>query len=649
MLNKGVLRIAVPMVAILGGSLIARHWGQDRNPDTALPGVGDSIRIGVSSLPEEIFQAEIMSIGIDRLGFKTAPIVQLTYPLLIAAIANGNLDLFPCFADPPHDPFFVNAGGPEKLRKAGLFYRGVMGYQIDKRTAGRYHINNLAQLRDPKIAALFDTDGDGKADLIGCDPGWGCELAIEHHLDAYQLRRTVSVKEGNYTALIAGMLARYREGKPVLFITWSPFWLGKVLEVQKDVVWLEVPFTSFPAKSGSVTAEDTTVDGKNYGYPVVNVKAVGNRNFLDSHPAVTRFLDSVKISPDDINQESLRNNKGENSQADVRKHAEEWAHRHETELQSWLAEARQAPDAPGDTGRAPTLQRYGALDLALNPFRVHKVRLDSAITVAVNSAVRNLRPFLQTATAPVSWGLDKTRTALLAPPPMTVLLLVSFLTWQIVGRAGGIYCVLSLALVGFLGLWEAAMISCSLVVTAVVFCVATGIPVGVLCARSDRFEKLLGPLLDAMQTLPTLVYLVPVVMLFGIGEVSGVIATIVYALPPVIRFTDLGIRQVSAEVVEAARAFGATPRQILWDVQLPLALPTIMAGVSQSVLFALGMTVIASMIAVPGLGLTILQGMNRLDVGTAAVGGLAIVLLAILLDRITRGIVRVTRQRELGE
>jgi ABC-type proline/glycine betaine transport system permease subunit len=139
-----------------------------------------------------------------------------------------------------------------------------------------------------------------------------------------------------------------------------------------------------------------------------------------------------------------------------------------------------------------------------------------------------------------------------------------------------------------------------------------------------------------MQTLPTFVYLVPVVMLFGIGEVPGVIATIIYALPPLIRFTNLGIRQVSADVVEAAYAFGSTPGQILWEVQIPLAIPTILAGVNQTVLFALGMSVIASMIAVPGLGLTVLQGMGRLDVGMAAVGGLGIVLLAILLDRITQ-------------
>jgi ABC-type proline/glycine betaine transport system permease subunit len=198
--------------------------------------------------------------------------------------------------------------------------------------------------------------------------------------------------------------------------------------------------------------------------------------------------------------------------------------------------------------------------------------------------------------------------------------------------------VLALTLIGFVGQWEAAMVTLALVVTAVIFCIIVGIPLGVACARSDRFEQAFLPLLDTMQTLPTFVYLVPVIMLFGIGEVPGVIATIIYALPPLIRFTNLGIRQVPTEIVEVAGAFGSTPRQILWEVQIPLAIPTILAGVNQTVLFALGMSVIASMIAVPGLGLTVLQGMGRLDVGMAAVGGLGIVLLAILLDRITQAI-----------
>jgi ABC-type proline/glycine betaine transport system permease subunit len=147
-----------------------------------------------------------------------------------------------------------------------------------------------------------------------------------------------------------------------------------------------------------------------------------------------------------------------------------------------------------------------------------------------------------------------------------------------------------------------------------------------------------------MQTIPTFVYLVPVVMLFGIGKVPGVMATIVVALPPLIRLTNLGIRQVSTDVVEAAIAFGSTPWQVLWEAQIPLAMPTILTGLNQTILFALGMSVVTSMIAVPGLGLMVLQGVGRLDVGLAAVGGLGIVLLAIMLDRITQAVGKVNNR-----
>jgi glycine betaine/proline transport system permease protein/glycine betaine/proline transport system substrate-binding protein len=168
--------------------------------------------------------------------------------------------------------------------------------------------------------------------------------------------------------------------------------------------------------------------------------------------------------------------------------------------------------------------------------------------------------------------------------------------------------------------------------------VIIGIPLGVVAAQNDPVEHLIRPVLDVMQTIPTFVYLVPVVMLFGIGEVPGVIATIIYATPPLIRLTNLGIRQVSSEAVEAAIAFGSTPLQVLWEVQLPLAMPAILTGLNQTILFALGMSVITAMIAVPGLGLMVLQGVGRLDVGLASIGGIGIVLMAIILDRITQAI-----------
>lgn len=615
--------------------------------DSDLPGKGVMIRSATSDWIDDRFQAEIINMGLERLGYKTAPLVGAAYPALYTAIANGDLDFAPVFGDPGHNEFYQNAGGAEKLEKVGLIFPFIQGYQIDKKTADKYHITNLKQFQDLNIAQLFDTDGDGKADLVGCDPGWSCELEMDHHLDAYQLRNTVEINKGNYTALIADALTRYQQGKAIFLYAYSPFWLGDVLKVDRDVIWLEVPFTSVRPGYGQVTTRDTSVNGKNLGMVQGKYRVIANKKFLAKNPSIKRFFELVKIPYQDMIRESYRIKNGEDKPEDIRRHAEEWVEQNNNLFEEWINQIKQTnnqPEAPFSSSTKPDKQQgVKGLNILLNPFQIYTIPLDQWITAAINYLVKNFRPLFQTIRIPISWVLEEISRLLLTIPPVISLLLVGLMTWKVAGKAVGIYSLLALTLIGFVGQWEAAMISLALVVTAVIFCIIVGIPLGVACARSNRFERGFLPLLDAMQTLPTFVYLVPVIMLFGIGEVPGVIATIIYALPPLIRFTNLGIRQVSVEIVEVGYAFGSTPRQILWDVQIPLAIPTILAGVNQTVLFSLGMSVIASMIAVPGLGLTVLQGMGRLDVGMAAVGGLAIVLLAILLDRITQAIGKVNK------
>ncbi|MEM7590106.1 MAG: ABC transporter permease subunit [Cyanobacteria bacterium P01_A01_bin.83] len=274
----------------------------------------------------------------------------------------------------------------------------------------------------------------------------------------------------------------------------------------------------------------------------------------------------------------------------------------------------------------------------LNPFQGNTIPLDDWINQVLNFVVDNFRPFFQAIGLPVSWTLKNIEAGFNAIPPLILIIIVALLAWKFISTKIAIYSVICLTLIGLIDVWSEAIVSFSLVITSLIFCLVVGIPLGVICAKSDRAEKALRPLLDIMQTLPSFVYLVPVVMLFGIGEVPGVIATIIFAIPPLIRLTNLGIRQVSAETIEAAIAFGSTPWQLLWEAQIPLAMPTILAGVNQCILMALSMSVVTSMIAVPGLGQMVLQGVGRLDVGLAAVGGLGIVLLAIMLDRITQAI-----------
>jgi len=280
----------------------------------------------------------------------------------------------------------------------------------------------------------------------------------------------------------------------------------------------------------------------------------------------------------------------------------------------------------------------GALDIILNPFQLYTIPLDDWINAALDFIVQNFRPIFQVIRYPFNLVLDGIEFVFLSVPPLICLIAIGLIAWQVAGRNVAIYSVAALTLLGFLGTWEQTMATLALVVTGVVFCTLVGIPLGIACARSDRLERFVLPILDTMQTIPLFIYLVPVVMLFGIGKIPGVIATFVVAVPPLIRLTNLGIRQVSPEAVEAAKAFGSTPSQVLWEVLLPLAMPSILTGMNQTILFALGMSAVASMIGVEGLGLKVLDGLARLDIGLAAIGGLGFVLLAIMLDRIVQAV-----------
>jgi len=270
---------------------------------------------------------------------------------------------------------------------------------------------------------------------------------------------------------------------------------------------------------------------------------------------------------------------------------------------------------------------------------VYTLPLDDWIEVFVKDwLVPNFRPVFQLIQWPVNQVLSGTETVLLAIPFLAFIIVGGLLAWWVAGRGVAIFTVVALAFLDLVGVWSETMTTLAMVLTALLFCAVVGIPLGVLAARSDRFAAGIRPVLDIMQTTPAFVYLVPVVMLFGVGMVPGIIATIIFALPPIIRLTNLGIRQVRGELVECGYAFGATPRQILWEIQIPLAMRTIMAGLNQTLMLSLSMVVIAALIGAEGLGLIVFRGIGRLDVGLAALGGLGIVLLAIVLDRITQAL-----------
>jgi glycine betaine/proline transport system substrate-binding protein len=293
-------------------------------------------------LTEEIFQTEIINIGLEKLGYLVEKGVQLPPTSMHVAVGNGDVDYAANHWDPLQENFFENAGGDEKMSREGVLVDNTLqGYAIDKKTADKYKITNLSDLKKPEIAKLFDTDGDGKANLIGCSPGWACELAIEHHLEVYDLQETVEHQRGAYFALMGDAITRFGQGKPILYYTWAPLWLNAVLKNGEDVVWLGVPFTSFP-KDKSNQQKAAIVDGKNLGFRVNQIRIYGSNEFMDANPVARRFFQQVEIPIADVNAQNLRMHKGEDTEADIRRHAEEWVADNQELFDRWVAEARKA-------------------------------------------------------------------------------------------------------------------------------------------------------------------------------------------------------------------------------------------------------------------------------------------------------------------
>ncbi len=278
-------------------------------------------------------------------------------------------------------------------------------------------------------------------------------------------------------------------------------------------------------------------------------------------------------------------------------------------------------------------------------FSVLSFPFDVWVSAAMDWTAENFRDVFQAIKKPIKIFLKGLERGLRATPPTVTIGVLVLLAWQVAGHRTAYLTIFAMSFIGLIGAWTPAMTSLAVLITAVLLAVVFSVPLGILAAKSDRFWSLLRPVVDFMQTIPAFVYLVPVIVLFGIGNVPGVIITAFYASPPLIRLTNLGLREVRKDLVEAGHAFGSSPLQILVKIELPLARPTIMAGLNQTVMFSLAMSVVASMISVAGLGRLVLIGIGQLDMAGAATGGFGIVMLAIVVDRITQGFGRTRRDR----
>lgn len=285
------------------------------------------------------------------------------------------------------------------------------------------------------------------------------------------------------------------------------------------------------------------------------------------------------------------------------------------------------------------------LGTLLDPFVMLQLPLADWANDSMRWLTSNYRPFFQSIKVPVKTVLDLIEDGLRDAPQILIILFMTMFGWQVANRATAIVTFCGLVAIGLIGAWDPAMTSFAVLLTAVLLSVIIGLPLGILCSRVNVVWSIMRPILDLMQTIPSFTYLVPVILLFGIGNVPGVIVTVFFATPPLIRLTNLGLREVRKDLVEAADAFGATPWKRLWSIEIPLARPTIMTGINQTVMMSLVMSVIASMISVAGLGRLVLVGIGQLDLERATIGGLGIVLLAIVFDRITQGFGFTRRER----
>lgn len=265
------------------------------------------------------------------------------------------------------------------------------------------------------------------------------------------------------------------------------------------------------------------------------------------------------------------------------------------------------------------------------------INIGQYIEIGIHWLTDNFSPFFDALNLSIGGAIEGFQSVLFGIPFYITIVALAVLAWFKSGRWVSVFTLFGLLLIYGMGFWEETMQTLALVLSSTCLALMLGVPLGICIGNSKRCEKIVRPILDLMQTMPAFVYLIPAVLFFGLGTVPGAFATIIFSMPPVVRLTGLGIRQVSKDVIEASRSFGASPRQLLFKVQLPLALPTILTGVNQTIMMSLSMVVIAAMISAGGLGEVVLKGITQMKIGLGFEGGIAVVILAIVLDRITQG------------
>ena len=497
----------------------------------------------------------------------------------------------------------------------------------------------------PKYASLFtDPEDPSKSRFMNCPSGWTCEIFNTRLLKNTGLDSIFNnAHPGTGAALDAEIASAFEQHKPLLFYYWQP----TGLMAKYDFAALE-----FPDHKDACWQDLLLADGTSdcvSGFPVSPLGIAASTPFIDTNPELAEVFKKIQFTPDELNGAILEMSESKRSGDEqalvfLRDNPDVW--------RGWLSEeaatnlaTKLGVSLDGTTSIDDTAS---TMDQSVLSSSFPSWSLETPLNNALSSVVQNYGDVFRTiSTVTLTYLLLPIERLLTIIPPWLIIALVAVLAWFGVRKIWfALACGAGLFLIGAFGLWGALIDTLALLIVSVLVTVVIGIPIGIAMSGSKLLRKIVTPVLDVMQTMPSFVYLIPVLMLFGIGKVPALFATVIYALPPLIRLTTLGVTQVNHEMVEAGRSFGSTHLQLLIWIKLPQALPSIMAGINQAVMMSLAMVVLASMIGAPGLGEDVLQSIQTLNIGQGLQAGMAIVIVAIIIDRITQAFGQGKRARQ---
>ena len=502
----------------------------------------------------------------------------------------------------------------------------------------------------PKYAELFkDPEDPRKSRFMNCPSGWTCEIFNSRLLKNTGLDSIFNnAHPGTGAALDAEIASAFEQHKPLLFYYWQP----TGLMAKYDFAPL-----AFPAHDDACWQDLLLADGTAdcvSGFPVSPLGIAVSTPFIESNPELAAVFKKVQFSSDELNGAILEMSESKRSGDEqaltfLRENPNVWQHWLSDKAATSLAAklgislTGAAVANTGDSNNEASNANKFGLSSSFPSWS-----LETPLNNILANVVQNYGDVFRTiSTVALTYLLLPIERLLTVIPPWLIIALVTVLAWFGVRKIWfALACGAGLFLIGAFGLWGALIDTFALLIVSVLVTVVIGIPIGIAMSGSKILRKIVTPILDVMQTMPSFVYLIPVLMLFGIGKVPALFATIIYALPPLIRLTTLGITQVNHEMVEAGRSFGSTHLQLLIWIKLPQALPSIMAGINQAVMMSLSMVVLASMIGAPGLGEDVLQSIQTLNIGQGLQAGTAIVIVAIIIDRITQAFGQGKRARQ---